>query len=130
MKKALSLLLIGLLAALTPLPVRAADQAPSQEAVKKKSAARVIPFNGRIRAVDLSAQTITIGKRVFHCSAKTKLTRDNKSVSLSEEMVGQRVGGAYVKAEDGTLRAVTVRLKTPSGGEDGSGAKKSPQTSS
>jgi hypothetical protein len=110
MKKTLCLFLIGVITTLATLAVPAADPPSEQKEVKKNNTSRMIPFNGKLAAVDLEAQTITVGKRTFHLTTETKIYKDDKLVSLSKEMVGERVGGAYVKAADGNLEIVKMRV--------------------
>ena len=53
--------------------------------------------------MDTKAATIKVGKRLFHISKTTRLIKDDKPMELSEELVGQRIGGSYIATSDGTL---------------------------
>ena len=110
MKKAIGLILIGILTNLGALPALAADTPAQQKEVKKNGNPRSVPFNGKLAAVDLEARTITVGKRIFHLTAETKVYKDDKLVTLTKEMVGERVGGAYVKSPEGNLQIVKMRV--------------------
>ena len=77
MKKALSCALFVLIATSMVSPaLGAADEtkskspakAPAKAAVKKP---RPLPFHGRVSKVDAKAQTLTVGKRVFHLNDTT-----------------------------------------------------------
>jgi hypothetical protein len=96
---------IGAAEQTAPKPVAAA--APAE----KK--ARPIPFHGTIAAVNPTAQTITVGKRVFVVTADTKLYRNDKTVAgaWKDAVVGGPVTGSYVKAPDGRLMARSVYFK-------------------
>lgn len=116
---------------LTTTTNAAEDQKPGKPAAEKSGDAksekkpRAIPFRGKVTAADKAAGTFTVGKRVFHVSDQTKLTKQGKTAGLSEAVVGETVTGTYLKAEDGKLNAVSVRLSPiPKGDESGSGQKK------
>ena len=110
MKKTIGLILVTLMSALGTLPALAADTPVQQKEAKKNGNVRSVPFNGKLAAVDLDAQTITVGKRIFHLTADTKVYKDDKLVTLTKEMVGERVGGAYVKSPEGNLQIVKMRV--------------------
>ena len=116
---------------LTTTTNAAEDKTPGKPAAEKSSDTksekkpRAIPFRGKVAAVDKSAATLTVGERVFHVSAQTKLTKQGKTAGLSEAVVGETVTGSYLKAEDGKLNAVSVRLSpVPKSDESGGGQKK------
>jgi len=92
---------------------------------KSEKKPRAIPFRGKVTAADKAAGTLTVGERVFHISAQTKLTKQGKTAGLGEATVGENVSGSYLKGEDGKLNAVSVRLSpVPRGDKSGSGQKK------
>jgi hypothetical protein len=68
----------------------------------------VIPFHGKLGAVDTSAMTLTVGKRTFQVTSDTKIARDGEPATLSDGVVGEPVRGAYKKTDDGLLQAVSV----------------------
>ena len=114
MKKLFTLMLVPCLW-LTAIPTRAADekQPPAEKATRKTGAERKLPFHGMVAEVDTKAGTIKVGKRVFHVGKETQILKDDKPMKLSEELIGQRIGGSYVKGEDGTLEARTIRVSPP-----------------
>ena len=89
------------------------DVQPAQAATDS-TAAKKIPFHGKLQAVDTSAQTITIaGKtpRVFHLTPTTKITDGNKNpTTLASAVVGDDVGGSYTKDASGTMTLYSVRF--------------------
>jgi hypothetical protein len=78
------------------------------EANDKKSGA--LPFHGRLKAVDHSARTITVGALTLQITADTKMTKAGKPAVLEDATVGEDVGGAYKKTEDGKLNVTKVRF--------------------
>jgi hypothetical protein len=75
--------------------------------------ARLIPFHGKVAAVDTAAMTLTIGKRTFKITDDTRILKDGAAAKLSDVAVDQSVSGSYKKSEDGTLTAQSLNL-TPS----------------
>lgn len=109
----ISLLTAAILA--VPALSRADDPANAPAAAgqtaKHKRAGGVIPFRGTVTAVDTNAMTLTIGKRMFGITSKTRITKDGKPAVLCEIAVGDRVGGAYKKSADGRLEARTIHAR-------------------
>ncbi len=82
--------------------------APGQnEPVKPKKHEGSV-FRGTVGAVDAKAMTLTVGKRTFDVTSDTKITKDGKPAILSDIAVGDKVGGAYKKTDDGKLAATTI----------------------
>jgi len=102
---------------LAALSLQATDdkQPPAEKAIKKPAAGRTLPFHGTVKAVDLKAGTITVGQRVFHVGKATTILKDDQPMELSEDLVGQRIGGSYVATEEGRLEARTIRVAKPKG---------------
>jgi hypothetical protein len=117
MKKALSCALFVLIATSMVSPaLGAADEtkskspakAPAKAAVKKP---RPLPFHGRVSKVDAKAQTLTVGKRVFHLNDTTKLMKNDTAIPLQSVVIGERVGGSYLKDDNGNLHALKLNFK-------------------
>jgi hypothetical protein len=110
----LSLLAAAVIAA--PALSRAADistNAPGssgQTVTPKPGIHSVIPFHGKVTAVDTNAMTLTIGNLTLQVASNTKISKDGKPAKLSDGVVGERVQGAYRKSEGGKLNAVTVHF--------------------
>ena len=68
------------------------------------------PFHGKLAAVDAKAMTLNVGTLVIHVTADTKVTKDGKPATLADGVVGEPVGGAYQKADDGQLNATMVHF--------------------
>ena len=77
-----------------------AERAPNKQGV--------IPFRGKIGAVDKTAKTITVGERVFQITSETKLMKAEKPATLGDAAVGEEIRGSYKKADDGKLLAQRV----------------------
>jgi len=131
MKKALSCALFVLIA-IGPVirSLGAVEETKSKSKIPSKAPAQVedkktrpLPFHGTVTEVDPKAQTITVGKRVFHLSETTKLMKDKSVIPLKEVLVGERVGGSYLKDDDGNLQALKLNFK-------GSAAKSTEKTPS
>jgi Cu/Ag efflux protein CusF len=83
--------------------------AASEKASKKGTG----PFNGKVAAVDSDAGTVTIGSRTFKITSETKVTNG----SLASAKVGDKTGGAFKTAEDGSLVATTIWFGSKPGAE-------------
>jgi hypothetical protein len=76
-----------------------------------------LPFHGKLKAVDTTAKTITVGELTFHVTAETKITKGDGAATLADAAVGENVNGAYRKAEDGSLHATKIHF----GAKEGAG---------
>jgi hypothetical protein len=110
----LSLLVASVIAA--PALSRAADASTNalgssgQTVTPKPGIHSVIPFHGKVTAVDANAMTLTVGNLTFQVTSDTKISKEGKPAKLSDGVVGEQVRGAYKKSEDGKLHAVTVHF--------------------
>jgi len=111
-KLTLSLFATAIIAA--PVLSRAQDNGanppatPGQTEPAKPKKHESSVFNGKVVAVDAKAMTLTVGKRTFEVTSETKITKDGKPAILSDIAVGDKVGGAYKKTDDGKLAATTI----------------------
>ena len=108
---------VGLLAAAlvaVPATSRAADRtnapAASGQTTKHKRTSGLIPFRGTVAGVDTNAMTLAIGKRTFDITSQTRIFKNGEPAILSDLVVGDKVGGAYKKGENGKLEARTIRV--------------------
>ncbi len=107
---------LGLLtAALIALPAlsRAEDTnvpASPGQTVQPKLKRLGVPFRGKVAAVDTKAMTLNVGKMVIQVSANTRITKDGQPATLADGVVGEPVGGAYIKADDGKLNATVIHF--------------------
>jgi Cu/Ag efflux protein CusF len=93
----------------TPLTLRA--QTNTTAAPKKKASAnRVVPFHGKLKAIDNSAKTISIGNETIQITSETKITKLAKPAMLEDGAVGDEVAGSYRKDADGKWMAVSLRF--------------------
>jgi hypothetical protein len=116
----LSLFTAGLLA--VPVLARAQDAndknapASSDQTTNPKPAKHgIIPFRGKIDAVDTSAMTLKVGARTFEITADTKIFNNGEPAALSDGKVGEPVRGTYKKTEAGKLEAVAVHFGAKTG---------------
>jgi Domain of unknown function (DUF5666) len=70
----------------------------------------VLPFHGKVSAIDASAMTLTVGERTFEITSETKITKDGKPATLADGTVGEMAGGAYKKGADGKLTATSIHF--------------------
>ncbi|MGB7767834.1 MAG: hypothetical protein WBN22_03155 [Verrucomicrobiia bacterium] len=87
------------------------DQTPAPKPAKKN----VIPFHGKLDAVNTNAMTLSVGNRTFQVTAGTKILKDGKPAALSDGVVGEPVRGLYKKTETGQLDALSVHFGAKSG---------------
>ncbi len=102
--------ILSLLATLIAAPVslRAADTDTNAPAKPKKHQGLV--FRGTVSAIDAKAMTLKVETRTFDVTAETKITKDGKPATLADGVVGEPVGGAYTKTEEGKLIATTIHF--------------------
>ena len=68
------------------------------------------PFHGNLSAVDTKAMTLTVGTLTLQVTPDTKITKDGKSATLADGVVGEQVSGAYKKTDDGKLNATSIHF--------------------
>jgi hypothetical protein len=103
--------LAGLLAvALAGTPLALHAQTNTMAAPKKKAANRTLPFHGKLKAIDNSAKTISIGNETIQITSETKITKLAKPATLADGAVGDDVAGSYRKDADGKWMAVSLRF--------------------
>jgi hypothetical protein len=69
-----------------------------------------LPFHGNLSAVDAKAMTFTVGTLTLQVTSDTLITKDGKSATLADGVVGEQVSGAYKKTDDGKLNATSVHF--------------------
>ena len=69
-----------------------------------------LPFHGNLGAVDTKAMTLTVGKLTLQVTPDTLITKDGKSATLADGVVGEPASGAYKKTNDGKLIATSVHF--------------------
>jgi hypothetical protein len=114
-KSLLKLSLLGLLAvAVAGLPVCAgAAETNAPTAGKKASKTKkssTLPIHGKLKAVDNTAKTISVGEQTIQITSETKISKGDKPATLEDGVVGEEVSGAYKKGEDGKLTATKLRF--------------------
>jgi hypothetical protein len=109
-----------LAAAIAGLPVQLLAQSTNKPAATKKSATvqkdsaakkkSAHPFHGNLAAVDKAAKTIKLGQSIYQITSETKITKDGKSATLNDGVVGEPVSGYAKPTDDGKMTATTVRF--------------------
>jgi hypothetical protein len=76
----------------------------------------VLPYHGKIVAVDNKAKTLTVtltvGTLVLLVSNHTRIVKDGQPSMLEQGVVGEYVSGAYRKSDDGKLHALSISFGT------------------
>ena len=106
-----------LAAALVAMPAlsRAEDASTNAPASSDQTPAKPkkhgnLPFHGNLSAVDTKAMTLTVGTLTLQVMSDTLITKDGKSATLADGVVGELVSGAYKKTDDGKLNATSVHF--------------------
>jgi len=112
-----------------PAVLQAQDAKPeagqsAEHAPKKKG---VLPFNGKVVAVDAAASTVTVGKTTIAISADTKIMKNGQPATLADITVGETIGGAYKKDDAGNNNAVSIRIGAKPATGEGKKPKKADQ---
>ena len=118
-KTKVSLVILGVIGALGMAPMPAlAGPATGAEEEKPEKAKK--PFDGKVEAVDATQKTLTVGGNVLYISATTKLTKNDKAITLGDIAVGDEVHGTTHQTYDGKTEALTVKVgpKTKEKGEE------------
>jgi hypothetical protein len=91
-----------------PAADKKSDKKSATEAKQSTSKPKSIPFHGNLVALDKSAKTISVDKRVFQVTSETKIFKGDKPATLDEGTTGEVVTGSYIKGDDGKLTAHSV----------------------
>ena len=106
--------LLGLMTAgitTTPVQLRAQDTGkPAAERKAPGKRPRVIPFHGKLKAVDPSAKTISVYDLTIQITPETKIDKAGNPATLPDGVVGEVVSGGYRKSSDGKLVATTIHF--------------------
>ena len=96
--------------AAAPTPATTAPQAGHNKS-------GVLPFHGKLKAVDAAAGTVSIGTRTFTITSESIIIKNGKPATLSDGVVGDETGGAYKKTADGKLVITKLRFGAKSADE-------------
>lgn len=86
------------------------QKASPEKAQKSAKNPRALPFRGKVTAINKTAKTVTVGERVFHLTADTRILKGGNKATLEDAVVGEEVGGSYRKADDGKLMVQMIRF--------------------
>jgi hypothetical protein len=86
-------------------PVKETAPAKKEKSSKKP---RTVPFHGKLKALDKSAKTLTVGSRVFHVTSETRIYKEGTPGSMQDGVLGEPVSGSYEKGPDGKLIAASI----------------------
>ena len=99
-----------------PLPLLSADGAGTNAPSNAKPPAAQprkhvsLPFHGRLTAVDAKALTFTVDTLVLQITTSTVITREGRSATLADGVVGEQVTGVYKKTSDDKLIASSLHF--------------------
>ncbi|MBI4326605.1 MAG: hypothetical protein HY674_15270 [Chloroflexi bacterium] len=114
MMQLLTLSLLAAVAAAAPLQAQTADAAKAPKAEQKAKKSSRAPFQGKLKAVDKTAMTLTIElkdkSRTIKLSPETRFLKAGLPATLADAVVGEPVAGQVIKKDDGTEEAVSVRF--------------------
>lgn len=99
--------LLAVAVAGTPIALRAQDTTATNKPVAKP---RALPFHGKLKAVDNTAKTITIGTHTIQITSETKINKDGKPAMLADGVVGENVSGLVKRTADGKFEALSVNF--------------------
>jgi hypothetical protein len=107
-KTKVSLVILGVISALgmTPMLALAGPATGQQQEKPEKTKA----FNGKVEAIDASAKTLTVGGNAIYIADATKLTKNDKAITLNQIVVGDEVHGTARQTFDGKTEAITVKV--------------------
>lgn len=110
MKKLAAIIAVCAVSALGLAHAVAADAnpAPEKKAAVKSGKASHLPFTGKLKAVDQTAKTITVGTRTFQITSQTKIFKNEKPATLEDLKVDEDIRGAYKTGADDKLEAISV----------------------
>jgi hypothetical protein len=104
------LLAAGIAGASAHLRAQETNQATIEKKENKPRRHSVTPFHGRLKSVDTTARTLSVGELSIHITADTKIDKSGKPAALEDAVAGEVVSGGYVKAADGKCIATTLHL--------------------
>ena len=98
--------------AITGMSVHAQNTNAPEKKAKHTETARqgIVPFHGKLKAVDNTAKAISVGEMTISITSDTKIVKAGKPATLADGVVGEDVGGAYKKSQDGKLTAISIRF--------------------
>ena len=104
----LSISLAGLPMAVTAKDTNApaAEKPATKEAKPKKSS--ILPIHGKLKALDKTAKTVSIGEHTLQITSETLISKEGKPATLEEGVIDENVTATYKKSDDGKLNAVKL----------------------
>jgi hypothetical protein len=77
-------------------------------AKKEKGEKSAHAFHGKLKAVDKSARSISVGKSTYYVTAETHIQRSDKPTTLESAVVGEEVRGYVKPGADGKMVASSL----------------------
>lgn len=103
----------------TPAPATSTTSAPDTTKPAK------LKFYGPITAVDTNAMTFTVDDQTYTITTESDITKNGKTATIGDAVVGEPARGSYTKSADGKLDVTKVRFGKKAGGKAGGRHKKS-----
>ena len=112
-----------------PALVRAEDSPAKKPAAAESGAPakkHVVPFHGKVSAVDATAMTVKLTTQTLNITSETKITKEGKPATFADITVGEKITGQYKKDSAGKLDATVIHIGAKS--EPAEGKKKAAST--
>jgi len=137
--KLLPALLIGCALSISQTPLTAQTLKPgavkvstpgtaAADGTKTEKKPSAHPFHGKLAAIDKTANTITVGKSVYHVTAETKIKKDGNPATLADAVIGEEASGYVKPADDGTMNASSLNFGAKPAGKRAEKKKKTTTT--
>jgi hypothetical protein len=95
----------------TTVQLRAQEtNTPAVERDNSRKRPAVLPFHGKLKAIDPAAQTILVHDLTIHVPAQIRIDKSGAAATLADGVVGEMVSGGYRKTSEGKLVATTIHF--------------------
>ena len=114
---ALSLLAVAIAGLPAQLRAQSTNKHAAGNTEAKSKKPDTTPFHGKLKAVDKTAKTISVGEKelVIQVTSETKISKSEKPAVLDDGVIGEDVSGAYQKTDDGKLHATMITFGAKAG---------------
>lgn len=114
MKKQIALYAIVASAFMVAPALVQAEDSPAKKPAAAESGApakkHVVPFHGKVSAVDATAMTVTLAKHTLTVTSETKIMKEGKPATFADITEGEKITGQYKKDAAGKLNATVIHI--------------------
>ncbi len=114
MKKQIALYAIVAAAFMAAPALVRAEDSPAKKTAAAESGApakkHVVPFHGKVSAVDATAMTVKLTTQTLNITSETKITKEGKPATFADITVGEKITGQYKKDSAGKLDATVIHI--------------------